>query len=74
MGAVRVLVEDKNMVSYKVFSGICVIYGLSVFVPQIKNTMVIGIDSYHDTAQKGRSAVGFCASMNSTLTRSVGWL
>jgi aubergine-like protein len=35
----------------------------------IKNTMVIGIDTYHDTAQKGRSAVGFCASMNNTLTR-----
>ena len=72
MGVVRMLVEDKNVVSYVVFSSIYVNYHLSVFPPQIKNTMVIGIDSYHDTAQKGRSAVGFCASMNPTLTRSVG--
>ena len=31
--------------------------------------MVIGIDTYHDSSQKGRSAVGFTASMNAALTR-----
>lgn len=31
--------------------------------------MVIGIDTYHDSAKKGRSVVGFVASMNKSLTR-----
>lgn len=36
---------------------------------QLKNTMVIGIDTYHDSAKKGRSVGAFVASMNSTFTR-----
>jgi len=35
----------------------------------IKNTMVVGIDTYHDSAKKGRSVGAFIASMNQTLTR-----
>lgn len=33
--------------------------------------MVIGIDTYHDSSARGKSAGGFVASVNSTLTRSV---
>ena len=33
--------------------------------------MVIGIDSYHDSSARGKSAGGFVASVNSTLTRCV---
>lgn len=40
----------------------------SVEVP-LKNCMVIGIDVYHDSLQKGTSVAGFCASMNSTFTK-----
>ena len=36
---------------------------------QMKNCMVIGIDSYHDSSQKGRSVLGFIASTNATFTR-----
>ena len=43
----------------------------SLFDLQLKNMMVIGIDTYHDSSQKGRSAVGFTASMNAALTRYV---
>ena len=35
----------------------------------IQDTMVIGYDTYHDTAQKGRSVGALVASMNSTLTK-----
>jgi aubergine-like protein len=35
----------------------------------IKNTMVVGIDTYHDSAKKGRSVGAFVASMNQNLTR-----
>lgn len=31
--------------------------------------MVIGIDTYHDSSQRGRSVMGFIASTNATLTR-----
>ncbi len=31
--------------------------------------MVVGIDSYHDSAAKGRSVGAFIASMNASLTR-----
>ena len=31
--------------------------------------MVVGIDTYHDSAKKGRSVGGFVASMNKNLTR-----
>jgi aubergine-like protein len=31
--------------------------------------MVVGIDTYHDSAKKGQSVVGFVASMNQKLTR-----
>lgn len=31
--------------------------------------MVVGIDSYHDSAKKGRSVGGVIASMNQALTR-----
>ena len=31
--------------------------------------MVIGIDTYHDSAKKGRSVAGYVASMNKNLTR-----
>merc|ERR1712142_1134423 len=37
----------------------------------LKDTMVIGYDTYHDTAQKGRSVGAVVASMNQTLTK---WL
>lgn len=33
--------------------------------------MVIGIDSYHDSSARGKSAGGFVASVNATLTRYV---
>ena len=36
---------------------------------QLKNLMVVGVDSYHDSAMKGRSVGAFVASMNSKLTR-----
>ena len=36
---------------------------------QLKNLMVIGVDTYHDSAKKGRSVGAFIASMNQTLTR-----
>ena len=39
-----------------------------IFV-QLKNIMVVGIDTYHDSAKKGRSVMGFIASMNGSLTR-----
>ncbi|VDI77989.1 aubergine [Mytilus galloprovincialis] len=35
----------------------------------LKNLMVIGIDSYHDSAKKGRSVGGVVASINPALTR-----
>ena len=38
---------------------------------QLKNVMVIGIDTYHDSLKKGRSVMGFIASTNASLTRSV---
>lgn len=31
--------------------------------------MVVGIDTYHDSAAKARSAVGVVASLNKNLTR-----
>ena len=31
--------------------------------------MVVGIDTYHDSAKKGRSVAGYVASMNKSLTR-----
>ncbi|XP_041456323.1 piwi-like protein 1 [Lytechinus variegatus] len=34
----------------------------------LNNLMVIGIDSYHDSLSKGRSVMGFVASMNQSLT------
>ena len=36
---------------------------------QLKNLMVVGVDTYHDSAKKGRSVGAFVASMNKTLTR-----
>ena len=35
----------------------------------MKNVMVIGVDTYHDSASKGKSVGGFIASTNSTFTR-----
>ncbi|XP_015776705.1 PREDICTED: piwi-like protein 1 [Acropora digitifera] len=35
----------------------------------LKKTMVIGIDTYHDSSAKGRSVGGFVASVNQTLTK-----
>jgi len=35
----------------------------------LKDTMVIGYDTYHDNAQKGRSVGAVVASLNSTLTK-----
>merc|ERR1712212_1070151 len=35
----------------------------------LKDTMVIGYDTYHDSAQKGRSVGAVVASLNSTLTK-----
>ena len=35
----------------------------------LKDTMVIGYDTYHDSAQKGRSVGALVASMNSTFTK-----
>jgi len=31
--------------------------------------MVVGMDVYHDSAKKGRSVVGFVASLNRSVTR-----
>ena len=31
--------------------------------------MIVGVDTYHDSAKKGRSVGAFIASMNQTLTR-----
>ena len=31
--------------------------------------MVVGIDTYHDSAKKGTSVAGFVASMNRSLTK-----
>lgn len=36
---------------------------------QLKNLMIVGVDTYHDSAKKGRSVGAFIASMNQTLTR-----
>uniref|UniRef100_H2YJ65 Piwi-like protein 1 n=1 Tax=Ciona savignyi TaxID=51511 RepID=H2YJ65_CIOSA len=35
----------------------------------LKECMIIGIDTYHDSSQKGRSCGGFVASINTTYTR-----
>nr|ALI93846.1 Piwi [Holothuria glaberrima] len=35
----------------------------------MSDLMVVGIDCYHDSSTRGRSAVGFVASMNKTLTK-----
>ena len=35
----------------------------------MKSTMVIGYDTYHDSAQKGRSAGALVASLNKTFTK-----
>jgi len=35
----------------------------------LKKTMVVGIDTYHDSSAKGRSVGGFVASVNQTLTK-----
>jgi aubergine-like protein len=37
--------------------------------PIAKPYMVVGIDTYHDSSQKGKSACGFVASMNQSTTR-----
>ena len=37
----------------------------------MKNTMVIGYDTYHDSAQKGRSAGALVASLNKTFTKFI---
>lgn len=42
---------------------------IALFLLQLKKTMVIGIDCYHDSSTKGRSVGGFVASMNQTLTK-----
>jgi len=44
-------------------------YIVVVVAEQLKNLMVVGVDTYHDSAKKGRSVGGFVASMNQTLTR-----
>jgi len=31
--------------------------------------MIVGVDTYHDSAKKGRSVGAFVATMNQTLTR-----
>lgn len=36
---------------------------------QVADNMVIGIDSYHDSAKKGRSVGAFVASLNKSFTR-----
>lgn len=35
----------------------------------LKQTMLVGIDTYHDSSQKGRSVGGFCATMNQNYTK-----
>nr|XP_009860146.1 piwi-like protein 1 isoform X1 [Ciona intestinalis]XP_018669549.1 piwi-like protein 1 isoform X1 [Ciona intestinalis]XP_026692672.1 piwi-like protein 1 isoform X1 [Ciona intestinalis]XP_026692673.1 piwi-like protein 1 isoform X1 [Ciona intestinalis]XP_026692674.1 piwi-like protein 1 isoform X1 [Ciona intestinalis]XP_026692675.1 piwi-like protein 1 isoform X2 [Ciona intestinalis]XP_026692676.1 piwi-like protein 1 isoform X3 [Ciona intestinalis] len=35
----------------------------------LKECMIVGFDTYHDSSQKGRSVGGFVASINSTYTR-----
>ena len=39
-----------------------------IYLPD-QDTMVIGYDTYHDTAQKGRSVGAIVASMNQSLTK-----
>ena len=40
-----------------------------VLTVQLKGLMVVGIDTYHDSAKKGRSVGAFVATMNATLTK-----
>jgi len=40
-----------------------------MIIEQLKNLMVVGVDTYHDSAKKGRSVGAFVASLNATLTR-----
>ena len=35
----------------------------------IKNTMIVGIDTYHDTDRKGKNLTGFVSSYNTNATR-----
>ena len=46
-----------------------VMHAPSLFFLQLRGLMVVGIDSYHDSAKKGRSVGAFIASMNQSLTR-----
>lgn len=41
----------------------------AVEIPLKIPTMVIGLDVYHDSARKGTSVVGFCASVNKSMTK-----
>ena len=36
---------------------------------QLKDLMVVGYDSYHDSLKKGMSVGGFVASLNNSLTK-----
>ena len=36
---------------------------------QLKNIMICGIDTYHDSSKKGRSVGAFVASINKSCTR-----
>lgn len=38
---------------------------------QLEGCMIVGIDTYHDSSQKGRSVGGFVASLNKRYTRLV---
>ena len=52
----------------KVSSCSCSDLNLNLFLP-VQDTMVIGYDTYHDTAKKGRSVGAIVATMNQTLTK-----
>lgn len=42
---------------------------VGIYCLQLKSLMVVGIDSYHDSAKKGRSVGGIVCSLNQKLTR-----
>ena len=52
----------------KVSSGSCSHSNLDLSLP-VQDTMVIGYDTYHDTAKKGRSVGAIVATMNQALTK-----
>ena len=42
---------------------------VNLCVEQLDGCMIVGIDTYHDSSQKGQSVGGFVASLNKRYTR-----